>query len=94
MLRRKVIAKFTYFRLPLCLLDESGQIRSDIRPEVGDIVTFSYSGFSPEGIPTDVKIHNVRTDMTWQDAVGSFYSDVPVQRHPDGIFLFFLFFNF
>ena len=83
---------FSSFSLPLPLvsilfisyLDESSDAKLDLGPQVGDVITFSYSGFSPEGTPTDVKIHHTRMDMPWQDVVASFYSDAPVQRQPDG----------
>lgn len=36
-------------------------------PKQGDIVTFSHDHQSRRAIPTNVNVHQIRLDMTWED---------------------------
>jgi hypothetical protein len=42
---------------------------SDLKPKVGDIVTFSYEAYSVNSIPTNPAIIRIRSDLSWESIV-------------------------
>lgn len=45
-------------------------------PQKGDVVSFSYKGFTPAGIPVDPQLVSIRTDLDWQDVLQNHVQDL------------------
>jgi hypothetical protein len=48
-------------------------------PRVGDVVTFEYVQ-AREGKPIDAKITKIRPELTWDDLVGYFHTQSPLEQ--------------
>lgn len=52
------------------------ELVSDVRPKVGDVVTFEYDSFSrssSSSIPIAPKISRIRTDLSWESILFEAY---------------------
>lgn len=44
-------------------------IELNVRPHIGDIVTFESDGYSLKGAPVNPKVFRIRTDLSWEDVL-------------------------
>lgn len=66
---------------------EDNNLSKDIKPKRGDVVTFSYSGFSRSSIPIQPKIFRIREDITWEDVLFNYANDVAQAQYLNGNFI-------
>lgn len=44
-------------------------VHASIFPKKGDIVSFSYDNFSPNGVPYNMQVGRIRADLNWQEVL-------------------------
>lgn len=64
--------------------------RSQVRPQKGDVVSFSYWNFSFSGVPIKPQIYRIRYDLNWDKVVHDFGSLATSHQNANGIELLIL----